>query len=343
VILPQEYIIQKFYQYAGYPKFKRITNTYEAGCPVCREGSSWLKKRRCYYLVDDNAICCHNCGWYSKPLRWIQEVSHQSYDEIIREAKTYDILPTDVSEDSAPAQSTKVIHKLPLDCINLFDQNQISAYKDNLIVKKALELIRDRRLDTAINRPKALWLSLTDKLHKNRLVIPFYNERGEIVFYQTRTLIEQTGKTLPKYLSKVNGEKSLYNLDKISSDIEYIFIFEGPIDAFFVKNGTAVAGINENSSNMFSALQQAQINSFILHKRIWVLDSQWQDKASQSKTKILVDEGETVFIWPEQLGRKFKDINDACIFAKLDEISTEFIVSNSYEGLKAKLLLSAIV
>jgi hypothetical protein len=342
VILPREYIVQKFYQYAGYPKYKKISNTYEAGCPICREGSSWLKKRRCYYLIDDNVICCHNCGWFSKPLKWIQEVSNQTYEEIIKEVRTYDILPTDISTDEAETVPAKPIHKLPLDCINLFDSNQIDYHKNNVVVQKAIEVIKNRKLDVAVNRPRSLWLSLTDRVHKNRLIIPFYDERGEIAFYQSRTILTQVNDKMPKYLSKMNGEKSLYNLDNIDPDLDYIFIFEGPIDAFFVKNGTAVAGIQENSNNMFSNLQQAQINSFSLFKRIWVLDSQWQDRASRAKTKRLIDMNESVFIWPEKVGRTCKDINDVCLAANINQISPKFIIDNSFTGLKAKLLMSEI-
>lgn len=342
MILPREYIVQKFYQHAGYPKYKKISNTYEAGCPICREGSSWLKKRRCYYLVDDNVICCHNCGWFSKPLKWIQEVSNQTYEEIIKEVKTYDILPTDVTLDEVETVSTKTIHKLPLDCINLFDDSQVDYHKGNAAVQKAIEVIKSRKLDVAVNRPKSLWLSLTDRVHKNRLIIPFYDERGEIAFYQSRTILQQPGDKMPKYLSKINGEKSLYNLNNIDPELDYIFIFEGPIDAFFVKNGTAVAGIQENSNNMFSSLQQTQINSFNLFKRIWVLDSQWQDKASRTKTKRLIDMNESVFIWPEKVGRQCKDINDVCLAANINQISPKFIVDNSFTGLKAKLLMSEI-
>jgi hypothetical protein len=342
VVLPQEYIVQKFYQYAGYPKYKKSSNTYEAGCPICREGTSWLKKRRCYYLVEDSIICCHNCGWFSKPLKWIQEVAGQTYDEIIKEARTYDILPEDISHEDIPLQLQKVNDKLPLDCINLFDTNQTEYHKNNPIVQKALELIKKRKLDTAINRPSSLWLSLTDKIHKNRLIIPFYNEKEDIVFYQSRTIINQPNDRLPKYLSKINGEKALFNLDKINPELDYIFIFEGPIDAFFVKNGTAVAGIQENSNNTFSSLQQLQINIFKLTKTIWVLDSQWLDSASRIKTKRLIDQGETVFIWPEKVGTRYKDFNDACIAAGINEISSKFILDNSYSGLKAKLLMSEI-
>ena len=342
MLLPQEYIVQKFYQYAGYPKYKKSTNTYEAGCPICREGSSWLKKSRCYYIVDKSIICCHNCGWYGKPLKWIQEVTNQTYEEIIKEVKTYDVLPSDILQEELPSELPKNLHKLPLDCINLFDTHQTDYHKDSIVVQKALELIKRRRLDTAVNRPKSLWLSLTDKVHKNRLIIPFYNEQGEIIFYQSRTIIEQANNKLPKYLSKINGEKSLYNLNEHSFDYDNIFIFEGPIDAFFVRNGTAVAGIQENSSNMFSTLQQSQINSFKTYNRVWVLDSQWQDDASRTKTKRLIDAGETVFIWPEKVGTIYKDINDACMAANIDEISPKFILSNAHSGLKAKLLMSEI-
>ena len=341
MILPQSYVIQKFYQYAGYPKYKKYSNTYEAGCPICREGKSWQKKRRCYYVVDDNFICCHNCGWYSRPLKWIQEVSGLTYREVAEELQSYDILPADIGKEEIAIKQRTNDETLPLDCINLFDESQVEYYNDNKVVNRALEVIKERRLDTAVNRPDTLWISLTDRMQKNRIVIPFYDENGNIPFYQTRAIFP-CEKGIPKYLGKLNGEKSLFNLNKVSLDLEYIFIFEGPIDSFFVKNGTAVAGIQEKSNNMFSTLQKEQLSKFMFHKRIWVLDSQWLDEASRNKTTKLIDNGETVFIWPEKIGKLYKDINDLCISAELDEISPKYIIDNSHDGLKAKLLMSGI-
>jgi len=341
VILPQAYTVQKFYQYAGYPKYKKYTNTYEAGCPICREGKSWMRKSRCYYIVDDDYICCHNCGWASKPLRWIQEVSGLSFKEIINEVGAYDILPVDINKEEYTSKKTFESETLPLDCINLFDKDQLSYFKDNKVVNDALTIITNRRLNSAVNKPDSLWVSLTDKFQKNRIVIPFYNEAGEILFYQTRAIYDND-KGIPKYLGKFNGDKTLFNLNKINDDLEYIFIFEGPIDAFFVKNGTAVAGIQEKSDKTLSHIQREQLNSYKLYKKIWVLDSQWLDSASYNKTKRLLDNGETVFIWPEKIGKQFKDLNDVCIAAKIDEVSPQFIIKNSHEGLKAKLLMSNI-
>lgn len=342
MILPQEYIVQKYYQYAGSPKYKKASNTYEASCPICREGKSWGKKRRCYYLVSEGIICCHNCGWYSSALNWIIQVSGQSYGEVCREAVTFDILPLDLMLENEEAKKPKQQYSLPLDSINLFDDTQVEYYKDNTVVRDALRLIQKRRMDNAINKPDTLWLSLKDKVHKNRIIIPFYDECGSIIFYQSRAIYDRDTKMYPKYLGKVNGERSLFNLNKISPDLDYIFIFEGPIDSFFVRNGTAVAGIQEKSNKSFTQLQDVQLSKFRFYKRIWVLDSQWLDTASREKTERLIDSGETVFIWPEKIGRQFKDINDLCVAAKRDFIEPTLFINNSYEGLKAKLLLSAI-
>lgn len=342
MLIPREYILQKFYQFAGYPQFKKHSNTYIAGCPICREGKSWGKKRRCIYIVEDNAICCHNCGWYSDTIKWIQEVSGQTFSEILNESKEFDILPLDVLSEKKEPIKLKPVEDLPKDCINLFDEKQVEFYKDNEVVQDALALVRRRRIDTAINKPETLWLSLNDRTHKNRIVIPFYNESNNIIFYQSRAIYEKDLKFYPKYLSKINGEKSLYNINKITPDIDYIFIFEGPIDSFFIKNGTAVAGIQENSNTMFSKLQEVQLNSFKFHKKIWVLDSQWSDKASRNKTNKLIENGESVFIWPESIGKKYKDINDLCIDQGKSNLDIEFIISNSHTDMKAKLLMSVI-
>lgn len=342
MILPQEYIVQKYYQYAGGPKFKKATNTYEASCPICREGKSWGKKKRCYYLVADGVICCHNCGWYSSALNWIIQVSGQTYQEISKEALQYDVLPLDLMINEYEVKQTVHQHSLPLDSINLFDSTQVGYYKNNPVVTDALNLISKRMMDKAVNRPETLWLSLTDKVHKNRIIIPFYDEQGNIIFFQSRAIYEKDTKIYPKYLGKVNGERSLFNLDKITPDLDYIFIFEGPIDSFFVKNGTAVAGIQERSSKNFTHLQEEQLSRFRLYTKIWVLDSQWLDRASREKTERLIEAGETVFIWPESIGKQYKDINDICIAAKRTAIEPSLFIKNSYSGIKAKLLLSEI-
>ena len=344
-VLPNDYAVQKFLQFAGYPKYKRHTQVYEGGCPTCREGNSWGKKRRLYFITKKSFICCHNCGLSLSTYSWVKEICKLSDKDILKELSERDFLLTDVV--SAPEQkpeNEQTIKKqsaLPDDSINLSDVNQVEYYKNEPGVKAALEYIKDRKLDVACNKPKDFWISLKDSIHKNRLVIPFY-DKGKIVYYQTRTILDSKTKSFPKYLSKMGAQKSLFNIDNIDTGNEHYFVFEGPINACFSKNSMAVAGIQESSKKNFTDFQEQQLKRLFLMKRVWVLDSQWLDNASRKKSKILLDQGETVFIWPKEYGTIFKDFNDIAKKLNLSEVPERFILDNSFGKLKGNVKLGFI-
>jgi hypothetical protein len=177
-------------------------------------------------------------------------------------------------------------------------------------------------------------------------VIPFYDCNGKIIFYQSRAFGANIDDYMEdvKYLSKKNSQKSIFNIDKVSDDIEEIFLFEGPIDSCFVKNGVAVGGITPSREKSLTDIQEEQLDYFrINHKFIWVLDSQWLDDASYEKTRILLENGESVFVWPEKVGKRFKDFNEMCMAGKQNEVPKECIVNNTLSGeaglLKYKLLM----
>ena len=338
MVIPEEFIIQKFYQHAGYPRYVKSTNTYMGGCPVCRECSSWGRKSRCYYIPKDTAICCHNCGWYGKPLNWVMEVEGIDFQQVVKQVEDCDYEYG--IEDKIKDKKTYEIPTLPNDSINLFDSNQLNYYKDVPIVRKAAELTVTRRLNKAVNRPKALYVSLTDMVHKERLVIPFYNREKQCVFYQSRSIRHDDHR--PKYLSRQNSEKTLFNYDNVQSSADHVFITEGPIDSFFIRNSVAVAGIQEKSKQTFTTTQQQQFDRLFLMQSVWVLDSQWHDAASYMKSEFLLKNNMCVFIWPKDVGQKFKDINDMCQYFGINEISSEYILKNTYCGLKGIVRLKNI-
>ena len=337
-VIPQDYIVEKFFQYAGYPKYKKITNVYEGGCPLCREGKSWGKKRRLYFVAKENYIYCHNCGWSGSPINWVQEVTGKNYIEIINECKEFNTF-TIPEEKVNPLIPEKPPESLPGDCINLYDKLQYSFYNHEAMVTHAINTCKNRRLFTAINKPKSLWFCRDDFVHKNRIILPFY-ENKNIIFYQSRKLEQNKKDKKPKYLSKIGADKTIFNFDNITNELDYIFIFEGPIDSFFVRNGVAVGGISKGRS-CFTKRQEKQIQQYPFHKRIWVLDNQWCDETAKEKTKSLLGQGEECFIWPKEF-KQYKDFNDICIKINRDKISSRFIIKNSYNELKGKLLLSQI-
>jgi len=339
IVIPEQYVVNVLYENIYKISYNKYNKSYNGCCPICKEGNSWGKKKRFYYIPDKELAYCHNCGYSKKALTFITEVTNKSLHEIINEVKEFDIEILPIEE---PKEVKKVIDKsLPEDCINLSDISQIEYYKNNTVVKIALQLIKDRKLDKGINKPKTFYVSLKDVVHKNRLILPFYDENDDIIFYQSRGLTKKDLFERPKYLSKVGAERSLYGMQNINSNLDNVFIFEGPIDSYFVENGLATCGITERSDKMFTSLQKQQINKLNLYEKVYVLDNQYCDKAALSKSIILADNNEKVFIWPKEL-KRFKDFNDICVAGNKDKIKPEFILKNTHSGLKAKLLLTEI-
>tara|TARA_B100001778_G_scaffold308355_1_gene289060 strand:- start:71 stop:1126 length:1056 start_codon:yes stop_codon:yes gene_type:complete len=342
ISLPEDFVILKFFELGFYPKYNKFNNVYQCSCPICREGKSLGKKRRCYYIPKNENIFCHNCGWSGKPLRWIKEVSGTTDKDIIKELKDHVPDAEDIVERSEDTKPNFKVATLPKDSINLSDKLQLDFYNNSSVVTAVRHLIKERRLDTAVNKPSALYVSLTDMVHKNRLVIPFFNEQDEIEFYQTRTVLNKDHKVKPKYLGKVNAEKTLFNIDRVSNDHDCVYIFEGPINAFFTKNSIAVAGITERGKS-FTQRQEEQLNTTLKwYDKTWILDSQWVDQASLVKSEVLLKQGERVFIWPEKFGKRFKDFNDIAIACKIDEIKYNFIEKNTFDGIEGIVRLSEI-
>jgi hypothetical protein len=336
VLLPQHYIVSKFYQYAGAPKYNRLTKTYQGSCPICREGKSWLRKKRLYYIPDKESIFCHNCGWSSKPLKWLIQVSGMTKQEIEIDSNSFDTIDV-----NAVAQTIKKqpVASLPGECVNLMCNTQLQYYKDNAQVQKVYKYAEQRGLFSAINKPTALYACTKDETHNGRLILPFFDANNKIAYYQSRSVAGEQ----PKYMSKVMGDRTLFNFNNIKSSCSDVFIFEGPIDCCFVENGVAVAGIQERSMQLFSTKQQQQINSIQgFYNFIWVLDSQWQDSASKLKTQKLIDCGETVFIWPRDLGTACKDFNDIALKYNVNSISHKFIKQHCVKGMQAQIMLQAV-
>ena len=94
----------------------------------------------------------------------------------------------------------------------------------------------------------------------------------------------------------------------------------------------AVAGIQPKSHQLFSQLQQEQIQRLVMWDVVWVLDSQLTDRTSREKTEQLLNQDQKVFIWPESLGNDYKDINDYCVGNRVNELPVSLIKENTYSG-----------
>ena len=338
--LPREYVIKKFFELGFYPQYNSGNDNYSCSCPICLEGDTGVGNiKRCYYLPDKDIIYCHRCGWSSKPIKWIKEVSGISDAEIIREIDENDYEYIDLDKTGFDFSYIETeVDILPKNPIDLSDKQQLIYYKNNVNVKRVVHYLKTRRLCWAINKPRSFFTTIDDPIHRGRLILPYYNEKQEIVFYQTRDV---SGESMVRYLSKQKGQKSVFNLSNLDYSKENYYVFEGPIDSCFVKNGVAVGGINPGRGK-FSGIQEAQLDKLITMNRIWVLDSQYLDETAREKSEILLNEGELVFIWPETEGTLYKDFNELCIDRELNEVSEQFILDNTFSGLTGLLKLKMI-
>ena len=335
--IPTEYIIDKIYELARNVKAKDSHQIYNFSCPVCGEGKS-KNKRRGFFIVKDNYFYCQNCQKSWSPVNWIMEVEHLTFRQVVKESNEYDntfnevLLKQTLTED----RNTKPIKlsSLPHDSINLSDPVQLQYHHNSKEVQFCLKYIKSRRLDSATNRPRNFYISLTDEIHKNRLCIPFYDVTGKIIYYQTRALYDKDA-AIAKYFSKKGCEKSLYGINNILSDLEYIFIFEGPIDSMFCQNGVAACGLS------LSKLQEEQLDKYRLFEKIWVLDNQLENPDVHKKYTELIDKGANVFFWSRDF-KDYKDMNDVCVATGKNHIPTKFILNNTLNRMAAKLKLAEL-
>lgn len=326
--LPQDYVLSILNQYSRKVQFIRATNSYRASCPWCREGDSWGKKTRLNWYINNDVFVCYNCHKASTSLFFVKEITGQNYSEIIKESKTYDYCSINMINEEDEIEKIKT-PTLPHNCINLSDPVQLKYYASDKQVQTVMRYIKNRRLDKAINST-TFYLSLTDFLHSNRLIIPFRNSDNKINFYQSRALYSHQN---PKYLGQLNQPKAVFGLEHIDINLDYLFILEGPIDSMFVKNGISMAGLK------MSEFQRELLSPYQFHKKIWILDNELDHPDVYKKNMDLVDQGERVFVWPKHY-KEYKDLNELCCKLNINYINPDFFIQNSYEGLEAKQQLA---
>ena len=331
--LNQEFLVELFYTHCKRPIHKKYQNTFNAECPVCKEGKSAGRSRRLFYFPNKQYLYCHNCCRSWRPIDWVKEVTHLTFPEIVKRnnEKLHGVAATPIPVQSKTEQAVLEVEDLPTNSVDITDATQLQFYKSSKYVTLAKNYCESRRLFTAINSCKKFYVSLEDRVHKNRLVIPFYDTDNKLVCYQTRAL---TQNQFPRYLTKF-GEKHLFNLNNIDSLIPYVFVFEGPIDSMFVRNGVAIAALSPTHK------QESFLQSLIGYQPIYVFDNDKNNKQTSKRIQKHISEGKRVFVWPTEF-RQFKDFNEVCCKLKLDEIPWKFVVNNSASGpealIKQKLL-----
>ena len=151
-------------------------------------------------------------------------------------------------------------------------------------------------------------------------MIPFYNEKNELIALQGRAF----GNEVPKYITikvKDSADK-IYGTERVNWN-QRVFVVEGPIDSLFLFNSIATAQ---------SDLRVYKDNVVLIP------DNEPRNAEVIKQIEKYINENFDVVIWPPNI--KEKDINEMILSGKTEREVKDTIVQNTYNGLLARTKLS---
>jgi hypothetical protein len=313
------------------PKLARFTqkksDLYNFRCPLCGDSQKNKTKARgfVYRKKDDYFYMCHNCGISTTFYNFLKQIDERLVKEYqlerYKNGTQYANTPT---PDFAEAKEKPVFQeKIQLESIqSLPDSHFAKSY------------VQQRRIpETFLGKlyyaPDFAAFIQTlgiekDGLQKNdqRLVIPFYNEKKNLVAVQGRAL----GESKLRYITiKLHDDnQKVFGLDRI--DLEKpVYVVEGPIDSMFLDNAVATADSNLESI----------INVIPKDKVVLVFDNEPRNKEIVKKINLAIDNHFNVVIWPEFVDSK--DINEMVLDGFSPDEIQDIISNNTFVNLRAKM------
>ena len=298
-------------------KFKKVKpDLYNFRCPIC--GDSQKNKNKCrgyFYVVKNNTnFKCHNCGASLSFNNFIKKVDvtlHKQYTlEKFKEGHTGRNFVTEEPEFTFK----KPVFKKKLDLPKASEDPDAREYLE----KRKLDPDKFYFTDTFkkwTNTKKQTF----DSTYRDepRIIIPMYDSSKNLIGFQGRSLLPNSVKYITVMLD--DDSPKLYGIEGVDEE-KPIYIVEGPFDSTFVENGVAMCGAD------------VDVGSLGWSDYIWVLDNEPRNREIVSRVAKLIDRGEKVVIWPNNILEK--DINDMVLSG---HNIMDVLKSSTYHGLEAKV------
>jgi len=315
------------------PKLQRFArkkdDLYNFRCPLCGDSQKNKTKSRGYIFrkKNDYFYMCHNCGISTTFYNFLKQVD----PNLLKEYQLERYKNGETGNNNYPKpefeefKTEKPVFKKSLELPNIESLPEAHFAK---------VYVQQRRI------PETLWSELyyaedfaafiqglgieKEGLHKEdkRLVIPFYNEKKELMAVQGRSLGESKLRYITLKLHDDN--KKVYGLDRIDTD-RLVYVVEGPIDSMFIDNCVATA--DSNLESITNVLDKSKV--------VLIFDNEPRNKEIVNKLEHAIDNHFNVVIWPEMVDSK--DINDMILDGFSPDEIQEFIDKNTFLNLRAKM------
>ncbi len=294
---------------------RQTSEHFNFKCNVCGDSKISLKKKRGFILMGKYpwVYMCHNCNISTTAEKWLKKYYPHFYKQYIR-----DILQYRDNETKEVLKKKGILRDKPP---KKDDQNRIEEekkavrffrpilIKDGKFFKLARNFCEGRRIPKIVWKK---WFVASDEYHKDnryngRIIIPFFDNKKKIYYYQARTLTDQEPKYLNRATNKANAVYNYYNIDKGRP----VIVLEGPIDSLFIKNSIATLGLG------FSRELKDKLKTLDAY---FIFDN---DGPGRKMALGQLRNGKSVFIWSKflkdhKLPLDLKDINDAILKLEID-------------------------
>ena len=315
-------------------------NLGRARCPFCGDSSKKESKRRFYIYQtsrqgadhDKMSCFCHNCN-YAKPFgAFLKEFDQHRFGEYQMETfqennAWRNFIDTKKKADTPAAKPLFALTKddgptwtSPPQCVTLQSlpaDHYARVYAEGRQIEQ-LDLLwftEDFHGLVSEFRP--------DKAEKMavepRLIIPFYNEKGEVETLQGRSF---DPKDKIRYLTVKRNDfaTKVFGLERVNKE-RTVMVVEGPIDSLFLPNCVATA-----DSNLMAGVSWGTI---------YVPDAQYRNKQICLLITRMINAGKKVVLFPEEV--EHKDINDMIVKGGMTKREVlQLIASNTFQGLAAQ-------
>ena len=270
------------------------TNDYfNFRCNYCGDSQKSKYKKRGYIIKESSGwyYKCHNCGKSAGIMWWMKTEFPVNFKLFISRCL----------KNSREEENTKQIYKnIKTQKKTEYDEKGLTkTFKNVMKFDVAIEYCENRKIPKEVY---STWFYCDEGKFRGRLIIPFYNDKHKIHYYQGRAILPGVE---PKYDSrKGSGLNSIYNYYLVDCD-EWVTILEGPIDSSFVENSVALTGVHKSFNDDL-------MNKFT--KKRYLLDN---DRDGRKASLTLLMNGEKVFNWKKFLKDydcdSVKDVNEFII------------------------------
>jgi len=311
-------------------------NTLNHRCPYCGDSAKNTYKARGYHFqVGQNFVYkCHNCGKSTSSVNFLKDHFPMIHKEYIKEwlkengkAPRQKKMPSANEFKFTPREEVLNMKRIDLTAV-CFRANEKGVARDFLESRK----IPESKIQDLWFVPQAQSLGLLSNKYKDRVlgddprvVIPFFDESGELVGISGRAINDSPLRYLTmRFLDDV---PLIYNIDKVDKS-KTIYVTEGPIDSLFLPNAISVGGSDFK-----------KIDDSIKENAILIYDNEPRNTEILKKINEVIDLGWSVCIWDDRRVSDIKDINDMVLNGLSQDEIVDIITSNTYSGLSAKVKL----